>query len=186
MWAASTTLSHFQPEQLLLACPFGISHVVYHFYILTRREIPRLAKIPRPTKFYVLKPHLEPQRHWGLMNNIRDKGHHKAGTVLDNCVQLAGDISQEDFERKDFRGKTKGTSGRHRQQRVSIIGQGSSGWFDSPPVSWTDKHIQNHKVWKINLADIICEQSLIHDLLLFLLFLLLVSFRQSVPPEFLR
>ena len=78
---------------------------------------------------------------------MRDEGHHEDMTILDNGVQLVlppiGHISQRNRERKDLKGKAKG--GRYLQQSVNNIGEGSSGWFDSPPVSWTKEHIETRK-----------------------------------------
>ena len=126
--------------------------MLYLTFILTQREIPRIAEIPRCTKFYVLKPHLEPRRcsyaNPSLVNDMRDEGQLEDMTILDNSVQLVlppiDHISQGNHkERKDLKGKAKG--GRHLQQSVNNIGEGSSGWFNSPPVSWTKNMFQTRK-----------------------------------------
>ena len=66
--------------------------MLYLTFILTQREIPRIAEIPRCTKFYVLKPQLEPRRcsypNPILVNDMRDEGQLKNMTILDNGVQL--------------------------------------------------------------------------------------------------
>ena len=115
---------------LLLEVP-----MLYLTFIITRREIPRIAEIPRSTKFYVLKPRLEPRRssYTGLVNDIRG---HEDGPISDNCEQFVlpplVHIRQGGFERKDLGTKAKGKRGRHT---VANIGEASSSWFDSPPVS---------------------------------------------------
>ena len=68
---------------------------------------------------------------------MRDKGQDEDMNILDNGVQLVlppiDHFSQRNRERKDLKGKAKG--GRHLKQSVTNIGEGNSGWFDSPPVS---------------------------------------------------
>ena len=117
---------------LLLEVP-----MLYLTFILTRRGIPRIAEIPRSTKFYVLKPRLEPRRSSyvcrSLENDIRG---HKDGPISDDCKQFVlpptVPIPQGGVERKDLQRKAKGKDGRHT---IAKIGMASSGWFDSPPVS---------------------------------------------------
>ena len=82
--------------------------MLYLTFILTQREIPRIAEIPRCTKFYVLKPQLEPRRRSyanpSLVNDMRDKGHLEDMTILDNGAQLVlppiDHISQRNREKR--------------------------------------------------------------------------------------
>ena len=116
---------------LLLEVP-----MLYLTFILTRREIPRIAEIPRSTKFYVLKPSLEPRRssyvYTSLVNDIR--GHEDGPNCEELVLPPIVHIPQGGFERNELQRKAKGNSGRHS---VANIGEGCSGWFDFPPVSWT-------------------------------------------------
>ena len=117
---------------LLLEVP-----MLYLTCILTKREIPKIAEIPRSTKFYVRKPRLEPRRssyaNSSLVNDTRDDG--DGATCEQSVLPPIVHVSQGAFERKDLGGKAKGASGRHMQKRFASIGSGEGSWFDSPPVS---------------------------------------------------